>query len=95
MGTGRVTLRSGINLGLDHIEPPYLAAPRVTARRAELVAQGYRPDLATLAVRLEGRENTLLDGTASRLSQTEERELQAVQELLTTLLQQATGGVTA
>lgn len=75
-----------LNVGADHVDPEYLAPVRVAARRAELVAAGYRPDLATLAVRLEGRENTLLDAVdGAGLTNAEERELAAVQALLWTL----------
>lgn len=91
--------RARLNVGADHVAPVYLDPARVQARRAELVAAGYRPDLATLAVRLEGRENTLLDAVdGPGLTDAEERELRAVQSLLWTLHREretATAGVLA
>ena len=84
-----------LNIGAGHVAPEYLG-DRAGTRRAALVTEGYRPDLATLAVRLEGRENTLLDAAdALGLTDAEERELAAVQSLLWTLHKQARAGVTA
>ena len=90
--------RARVNIGADYVDPEYLAPSRVATRRAQLVADGYRPDLATLAVRLEGRENTLLDTDAEArpgLTDAEERELAAVQTLLSTFHTQARAGWTA
>ena len=47
--------RARFNLGADHVHAEYLEPARVTARRAQLRAEGYAPPHAWLAVRLEGR----------------------------------------
>ncbi len=75
-----------LHLGERDVDPVYLSPRRVEARSAELIGSGYLPHLAALAVRLEGRENTLLDRTdGAGLDEREEGELRAVQALLATL----------
>ena len=80
--------RGGLRLGADHIDAEYLAPERVVKRRRQLQAEGYASPHAWLAVRLEGRENTLLD-RADHLTEIEEAELTTVQRLLSWLQQES------
>lgn len=82
----RRTVRRGrLNIGADHVAAGYLDADRVAARRRELVATGYPVHIATLAVRLEGRENTLLDLLDVARVPGLDVELKAIQDLLWSL----------
>ena len=75
-----------LRLGADDVDALYVDPQRVKARRAELAAAGYPSHVATLAVRAEARENTLLDRTdGPGLNAREAAELRSLQRLLASL----------
>jgi hypothetical protein len=72
-----------IHLGLEHIAAEYRRPELVATRRDELVRHGYPLHVASLVVRLEGRENTLLDGLSDRaFTEPEFAELKVLQSWL-------------
>ena len=79
----------GVRIGADHIDAQYLRPARVAARRSELEASGYPVHVQGLVIRLEARENTLLDsigdGTGGEGLEAEERELAILQRMLDTM----------
>ena len=79
----------GVQIGADHIDALYLAPARLRARRGELATTGYRPHAITLVLRLEGRENTLLDALADGTDPHAETELRVVQRMLDTMQDEA------
>ena len=72
----------GVKIGADHIDAQYLAPARLKARRSELATTGYPVHTITLVLRLEGRENTLMDAIAEGGGAQAEAELRIVQRML-------------